>query len=177
MKVFLLSLVAPFVAVILAYLLLRSRAPKWPPDGAPPLPASLWLSTGIILLASGVVHWSLVAVRNDRPTQARIAMILAVLAGFGFLATQCVAWADLVEMHLLKDPELHMFSSTFYILTGLHGLHVLGGLVLVVIVAVRTFLGCYWSLHHPGVLYNTMYWHFIDGVWIVLFVVLELGLR
>ena len=72
-------------------------------------------------------------------------------------------------------PKVKMFTATFYILTGLHALHVFGGLVLQAVVTTKGLLGRYWSYHHPGVLYSAMYWHFLDGMWLVLFGVLWLG--
>ena len=173
MRIFIASLVMPFVACILGYLSLRGQADVWPPAGAPELPPILWVSTALILITGALVHWAMVSVRNDREGQTRIALALVLVFGTAFMLCQMSAWADLVEAH--EIPKVKMFTATFYILTGLHALHVFGGLVLQAVVTTKGLLGRYWSYHHPGVLYSAMYWHFLDGMWLVLFGVLWLG--
>jgi cytochrome c oxidase subunit 3 len=76
-------------------------------------------------------------------------------------------------MHV--TPSANLYGFTFYMLTGLHAAHVIGGLALLAIVTVRAFCGRYSANAHAGVLYSTMYWHFLDGVWLVMFAVMLLG--
>lgn len=173
MRIFITSLAMPFGACILGYLSLRSQAPQWPPPDAPVLPEVLWISTSLILVTSILVHWAKVAVRNDRDFQTRIALVSVLVVGGLFLLCQWSAWSDLLHAHEL--PGLRMFTGTFYILTGLHGLHVIGGLAMQLVVTTKGLLGRYWSFHHPGVTYSAMYWHFLDGMWLLLFVVLLVG--
>jgi heme/copper-type cytochrome/quinol oxidase subunit 3 len=63
---------------------------------------------------------------------------------------------------------------TFYLLTGLHALHVIGGMVLLGAVTAKAFAGRYSATYHPGVTYAAMYWHFLDVVWLVMFVLIFL---
>jgi len=67
------------------------------------------------------------------------------------------------------------FASAFFTMTGFHGLHVLGGLILLTIVLYRAARGQFSSQHHVGVAAVTLYWHFVDVVWIFLFGILYLG--
>ncbi len=175
LRIFLLSLVAPFVAVVLAYLLLRSKVEPWPPEGAPGFPQLLWFSTLLILLVSATSQLALKGVRKDSEPQLRWSMVSATVLAIGFFSTQIIAWSDLWSLHESTEPRLRLFSNTFFILTGFHALHVILGVGLSIWVTVRSFQRRYWSYHHPGVRYHAMVWHFLDGLWIFLFVVLWFG--
>ena len=67
---------------------------------------------------------------------------------------------------------LYMF--TFYVLTALHALHILGGLIFLATVTAKSFAGRYSPDYHPGVTYAAMYWHFLDVVWLIMFVLIFL---
>ncbi|MFH0982206.1 MAG: cytochrome c oxidase subunit 3 [Planctomycetota bacterium] len=67
-----------------------------------------------------------------------------------------------------------MYMFSFYLLTGLHGAHVIGGLVPLTVVTTKAFRGRYTRDYYPGVKYVAMYWHFLDVVWLVMFVVIFL---
>jgi len=67
------------------------------------------------------------------------------------------------------------FASAFFVMTGFHGAHVLGGLVLLTIILYRATRGQFSPQHHVGVAAVTLYWHFVDVVWIFLFGILYLG--
>ncbi len=101
------------------------------------------------------------------------ALFLTAGLGVGFMVCQGFAWERLLHIHLL--PGLRHYALTFYMLTGLHAIHVVGGLLLMGWVIVQAHRGRYWSYHHPGILYNTMYWHFLGVAWVLLFGVLVVG--
>ncbi|HYM15144.1 MAG TPA: cytochrome c oxidase subunit 3, partial [Dehalococcoidia bacterium] len=67
------------------------------------------------------------------------------------------------------------FASAFFIMTGFHGAHVLGGLILLTLILFRAARGQFSSRHHVGVAAVTLYWHFVDVVWFFLFTILYLG--
>jgi heme/copper-type cytochrome/quinol oxidase subunit 3 len=67
------------------------------------------------------------------------------------------------------------FASAFFTLTGFHGAHVLGGLVLLILILFRAYRGQFSSRHHVAVNAVTLYWHFVDVVWFFLFGILYLG--
>lgn len=172
MMVFLLSLSVLFLASIIGYLVVRSRAAEWPPPGSPKLPAGLWVSTVIILLSSGTIQAALHSVRRNRLGALIGLMLITVLLAVVFLVSQAVNWAWLMGIQATTQAELYLF--TFYLLTGLHAAHVIGGVVLLAVVNAKTFRGAYSPQYHPGVRYAAMYWHFLDGVWLVMFVLLFL---
>ena len=172
-KLLVLALSMLFAATILAYILIRARAPAWPPPGMPRLPGTLWVST-LIMLASSVPMQSAVrAARAGRQGALRASMLLTTALGVAFLVSQTINWFALVAVHLTARTNLYGF--TFYILTGVHAAHVVGGLVPLAVVTTRAFAGRYSAEFHPGVEYTAIYWHFLDVVWLIMFAVLTLG--
>jgi len=172
MRLFLLSLGVLFAASLVGYLAVRMMSPQWRPADAPGLPNLLWISSGVILVASASMQWALVCVRNDRQAAFRAAMLITCILAIGFLLSQTLAWITLIDERL--DLE-HLYAFTFYMLTGLHAAHVVGGLTALLIVARRGMLGIYDAEDHRAVHYTAMYWHFLGAVWIVLYGTLLLG--
>ena len=173
MTLFLVSLSILFAASLAGYLVVRARAVAWPPPDMPRLPAGLWVSTIIILVSSGTIQFALASARRDRAGALIGAMLITTLLGVVFLFSQAVNWGWLIWIQH-ATPRSGMYLFTFYALTGLHALHVIGGLVLLTVVTARAFRGRYSSAFHPGVRYSAMYWHFLDVVWLVMFVLLFL---
>lgn len=172
---FLAALTMLFGATIAGYLFLRNQVEIWPPPNSPPMPiGGLWLSTLILLLASVTVHWALRAIRWDRQTHVRIGLVCTIVLGTLFLASQGRNWEQIRQVVVPLESQAHLYVSIFYILTGTHALHVVGGLILLSIVAFKAFHGVYTSTYHPGIRYSMMYWHFLDAVWLILFVLLFL---
>ena len=170
MWVFLATLTVLFVASIVGYLVVRLRATDWPPPGMPRLPAGLWLATIVLLAGSVTIHRALRAIRvGDRAVSTRWLQATLALA-FVFLFVQSWNWWGLIRLHMTAASNLYAF--TFFMLTGLHAAHVIGGIALLVIVLVRCLRGRYGSDHHGGVTYAAMYWHFLDAIWLVLFAVM-----
>ena len=171
MVVFLAALAVLFLASIVGYLLVRLQAKDWPPPGMPRLPSGLWAATIAIVACSATVHRALKSVRLGQTTAAVRWLQATLVLGVVFLSVQAFNWWRLIALDIgLKTKNLYAF--TFYMLTGLHAAHVVGGLVLLGVVTWRAARGRYGSGHHPGVTYAAMYWHFLDAVWLVLFAVL-----
>ena len=170
MRLLVLALSMLFAASLVAYGLIRSRAAVWPPAGMPRLPGTLWISTLLILASSVTMQAAVRAARAGRAGALRTGMLLTTLLGVLFLVSQTLSWFALVAAHLTAKTNLYGF--TFYILTGLHAAHVLGGLIPLAAVTARAFRGRYSAAFHPGVEYCAIYWHFLDAVWVVMFAIL-----
>ena len=170
MSIFLGSLTVLFVASIVGYLMVRLKAQAWPPPGMPRLPNGLVIATVILLACSVTVHLALASVRRGRTKAMTHWLQASFLLGLGFLVVQMWNWWGLVALNLTAGSNLYAF--TFYMLTGLHALHVIGGLIQLGVVNVKAVRGRYGSGYHPGVQYAVMYWHFLDAVWLVLFLVM-----
>nr|PZN23364.1 MAG: cytochrome oxidase subunit III [Pseudomonadota bacterium] len=171
--VFFASLTMFFAAGIVAYVITRSQSTNWRIETTPRSPAGLWLSTALVVSISAVLESARRAVRTNRPrTTVRYLAAGGALA-LAFLAAQAANWRDLAALELRStSPSLFVFS--FYLLTGLHAAHVVGGLVPLGIVLARTKRGEYSSSRHEGVSLCVEYWHFLAAIWVVLFAVLRL---
>lgn len=170
MWIFLATLAVLFVAAIVGYLFVRLKAADWPPPGMPRLPAGLWLASFVLLAASAAIHSSLRTIRMDERTASTRWLSITLGLGIAFLAVQSWNWWGLIRLHLTAGSNLYAF--TFFMLTGLHAAHVIGGIALLAVVLSRARRGRYGSGHHPGVTYAAMYVHFLDAIWLLLFAVM-----
>ncbi len=170
MKLLILALSMLFAASIFGYLVIRAHATVWPPPGVPRLPGTLWISTLIILISSVAMEVAVRAAKSDRQGALRTGMLLTSLLGAAFLVSQTLNWFALVAANLTAKTNLYGF--TFYLLTGLHAAHVVGGLVPLAVVTARAFQGRYSPVALAGVVYTAVYWHFLTAVWVVLFAIL-----
>ncbi|MBP1621301.1 MAG: heme-copper oxidase subunit [Acidobacteria bacterium] len=173
MRLLIASLAVLFASTITGYLVVRTRAEVWPPVGMPSLPSGLWLSTVLIVLSSLTIQWAVAGIRRDRQQPLRLGLLATLVLGLAFLASQTVNWFGLVAADV--RPGANLYAFTFFVLTWLHALHVVGGLVPLAVVTTRAWRGGYSAGFHPGVEYTAMYWHFLDVVWLILFAVLYLG--
>lgn len=170
MLVFLFSLTMFFAASVVGYLVIRNLHKPWPPPGFPPLPKSLWLSTLAILASSVTIQRALNAARRGEPRAMMAGLIGTFAIGLAFLGLQTYAWFQVFQ----HAERLGAYLKMFYVLSGLHAAHVIGGLISLGAVVRRARAGVYGPSRHPGVLYSAMYWHFLDAVWCALFTVVYL---
>jgi cytochrome c oxidase subunit 3 len=175
MIAFLGSELATFGAVFTYYFYIRSG--PWNPEalGLPDLVGSLVLANTALLVASSfTLHWAHVAIRNENRRNFVLGMAVTLLLGVVFIAGQVYEYYEfIVEKGFTITSGI--FASAFFGLTGLHGLHVSLGAVLLGIVFVRAVAGQYSAERHTSVSTVSMYWHFVDVVWIFLVVVLYVG--
>jgi len=172
MRLFLSSLAVLFAAGLVAFWVVRVRAMYWPPAGAPALPRMLLLSTALAAAVSGAAQAALVAIRRGNEPGLRRWLAAALLLALAFLGCQAVAWVGFFDRATF---ERHLYGFTFYALTGLHALHVLGGLVALAVVVVRARLGAYSWAQHAAVRSTAAYWHFLGAVWLAIYATLALA--
>lgn len=184
MMLFIVSEAIIFGSLFAQYFYSRFQGPTWPPEGFDRVPAApLALILTAILAASGfTAHWAQTAQRRgDRDTTtAWLAVTLAL--GVVFLAGQAFEYANLLTGYDPFTGKAHppfglnsgIYGSVFYTLTGLHGLHVTGGLVALGVVLARSLMGHFTPRNHFGLEGTILYWHFVDVVWFFLYVVLYL---
>jgi cytochrome c oxidase subunit 3 len=170
MWVFLATLTVLFLAAIVGYLVVRLKATDWPPPGMPRLPAGLWLATTVLLAGSVTIHLALRAIRDGQHTASTRWLAVTTALAFAFLSAQLWNWWGLIRVRVTAASNLYAF--TFFMLTGLHAAHVIGGVVLLAVVLARSLRGRYGSGAYSGITYAAMYWHFLDAIWLLLFAVL-----
>ena len=174
MIAFLGSELGTFGALFGYYFYIRAGA-TWPPAGLPELTSSLVLANTALLVASSfTLHWAEVSLRNDNRRSFILGLLSTLVLGTVFIGGQILEYYEFIieKGFTLTDG---LFASAFFGLTGLHGLHVTLGAVLIGIVFVRALRGQYSAERHVSVTTASMYWHFVDAVWIFLVVVLYFG--
>lgn len=153
--------------LFLAAYVMRMDGGDWTPIA---LPWQLWLSTALLVLASLVLHRAAGAAGAAQAEAARTALWAGGVLAFAFLAVQAWAWTALRAAQVM--PVGNPAASFFFLLTALHGLHVLGGLVgwavaLRALARAPQTQAAAWRLGLCA-----RYWHFLLAVWVVLFAAL-----
>jgi cytochrome c oxidase subunit 3 len=179
MWIFLVSEVLFFAALFTLYGAYRFAHPAAFADGV--RHTDLFLGTAntyVLLTASFLVAVALHAVRHDRSGRAAALMAGAALLGVAFLVLKGLEYAHHFQEGLypgfyldapgLPEPGFRVFFSLYYGMTGLHALHVLGGIVVLSWVAWRAHRGAYNRVYHTPLELGGMYWHFVDIVWLFL---------
>ena len=164
-KLAILSEVTLFGALFATYFVIRSESPGWPPTGLERPELLLpGLNTLLLVTSSVTMQWAVRSARGGDRSRILRWLGLTLLLGGIFITIQGYEFAS--NGFGLSNG---IFGSTFYILTGFHGAHVLAGLCLIAIVANRARLGLVSAEHHTAVEGISYYWHFVDVVWIFLF--------
>ena len=161
-----LSEVMLFGALFAAYFVIRGASPGWPPAGHVERPELVLPGFNTLLLVTSSVTMQL-AVRSARVgDRSRLLrwLVLTLLLGAIFIGIQGYEFSSNGF-----GLDAGTFGSTFYILTGFHGAHVLAGAALIGVVANRARLGLVTAEHHTAVEATSYYWHFVDAVWLFLF--------
>jgi len=163
------SIVMFFMAMASAYIYLRANSNRWVPLH---LPWIIWVNTALLLLSSGAME--LARRRLALADVARFRKLWAVATTLGvlFLTGQLVAWRQFVLAGFYVSTN--QASSFFYIFTGLHGLHLLGGICALLYVSFRKFEKAKVSRTVAAEV-ASYYWHFMDGLWVFILALLYLG--
>ena len=165
------SMTVLFTASIIGFWFTRLTSPHYRAPGLPDLPVGLVLSTLLIGLTSLTIWQAQLAVkRNQLDALKRWLLAAGVLASL-FLLTQTANW---FAMRPPRD-ENSLYIATFFLLTGVHALHVLGGFVPLGFVIHHAARRQYSSSRHEGLSLCAQYWHYLGGVWLVLVAMLYLG--
>jgi len=165
------SIVMLFVALSSAYIVRSASGNDWHPIA---MPKVLWLSTAIILASSVTMEISRRALKRQEDRSYGSWLTLTVVLGLGFLASQLIAWRQLIRQGVYIASNPH--SSFFYLFTAAHGLHLLGGILALTYLLARTRqrrATIEGELRRVGAAEAaTIYWHFMDGLWVCLFLLL-----
>jgi len=166
--IFLLSESLMFGGLFATYLIMRGTTAEWPPEGTEVELLLPTLNTIILVSSSFVIHKGDVAIKNNDVKGLRLWYLATVVMGAIFLGGQAYEY-----LTLGYGLTTNTFANCFYLMTGFHGLHVFVGLLLILGVLWRSRREGHYSEHkHTGVEMAEIYWHFVDIIWIVLFVLL-----
>ena len=166
--IFLCSESVIFLAFFSGYAILRTSALDWLPPGVEGLE---WrkplLNTVVLLSSSGTIMLAEHFKAREKLWLFRGFWLLTMAMGAYFLVGQAVEWSG-----LSFGFSSGTFGGTFYLLTGFHGLHVATGILLMAIMLIKSFIPGNYSGGEQGVQATSLFWHFVDVIWVILFLLL-----
>ncbi len=160
-----------FTALTSSYIVRSASGNDWRPIA---MPRVLWISTALIVISSITMEVSRRSLKRQRNAGYGRWLMITVALGLAFLATQLLAWRQLVRqgVYMASNP----YNSFFYLFTAAHGLHLLGGILALGYLMMRTTRQrstVEGELRRAGAAdAATIYWHFMDGLWVALFLLL-----
>ena len=177
MRVMLVSITTLFVSLSIAYFA-RSRTPRfWQPVHVPQL---LWVSTALILISSVTLEMARRHFKDRELRRYADWLAATVLLGFAFLASQVLSLRSMINqgVYLRNNPN----SAMFFMITGLHAAHLLVGIVMLIVPLVLakrrpdSMLARFRVMNARNAV-ASLYWHCLGGLWVALFVVLQVVSR
>ena len=163
------SIVMFFMGMVAAFLFLRATSRQWVPLH---LPSIVWLNSAILITSSAIMEMARRRLGVADVPKFRKLWVAATVLGGLFLAGQLLAWRQMVSAGFYVATN--QATSFFYIFTGLHGLHLFGGICALLYVSLRRFERAAVSRAVAAEV-ASYYWHFMDGLWIFLLALLYLG--
>ncbi len=173
MWVFLAADAMSFGGLLAGYGALRAGAIDWP-NPSEVLGISLTAFMTFLLICSSLTMVkALSAIRHGNRAGMRNYLLLTILAGVIFLGLQAYEWNHLIHglgIGFASNPfGSHLFGTTFFAITGLHGAHVTAGVIYLMIIVINNMRGKYSADNFNGVELVGLYWHFVDLIWILVF--------
>jgi cytochrome c oxidase subunit III len=164
-----LAIVGSLFALLLSAYSMRTQMGEWRPA---PVPKLLWLNTGVLIASSCALQCAQIAARRGKMDGVRTGLFAGGVFAFVFLAGQLVAWRqlDAAGYYLTANPA----AAFFYLITGVHGLHLLGGLVALGRTMDRAWRAVTAGEVRLSVELCAIYWHFLLFVWLAFFSLLLL---
>jgi cytochrome c oxidase subunit III len=147
--------------------------PQWPTAG-PALPQDFspmhaWgipaINTLILLTSGATVTWAHWGLKNNNRSQLKLGLLLTILLGMTFIVLQAYEYVE--AAFTLKTG---VYGATFFMLTGFHGFHVTIGTIMLIVILARSMAGHFKPEHHFAFEAVSWYWHFVDVVWLLLFI-------
>jgi cytochrome c oxidase subunit III len=137
------------------------------------LPAPFWFSTGIILLSSLTMKLAMSAVKSGNYSGTSNYILITLLLGLVFAVLQFWGWSDMISQKIFfAGKSSNSAGSYMYVITGLHLAHLLGGLIALLVSYNKSLSLKYTVEKHAGLTLTSTYWHFLDILWVYLFLFL-----
>lgn len=135
-----------------------------------PMPSAFTISTFIIVASSLTFHYGLISIKKGNFAVAKISVLATLLLGFAFVVSQWMGWGYLYENGVIAVGSASTASSSFlYLLTALHVVHLIGGIISLLVVFVKLNRNKYSIEKYLGVQVSITYWHFLGGLWVYLY--------
>lgn len=158
-----LAVVGSLFALLISAYSMRNSMVDW---RELPLPRLLWFNTGVLVMSSVALQWALMAARRDDIDGLIVGLLIGGASATTFLAGQLLVWQQLnvAGYFVASNPA----NSFFYLITAVHGLHLMGGLVALGRTTAKVWRGAPMTQMRLSVELCTIYWHFLLLVWLVL---------
>ncbi|MFQ5814651.1 MAG: heme-copper oxidase subunit III [Anaerolineae bacterium] len=164
MALFIISEAFLFGSLFWTYYYLRDNTPVWPPEGVDLNTVLVSVNTAVLLSSSLTMLWAARAIRQGSREGLVAGLVATLLLGATFLSISVWEWS-----HQEFRPWDHAYGSIFYTLTGFHGAHVLGGLLILLVLLIRALRRRFSAQRYLAVEVGGLYWHFVDFIWIFVF--------
>lgn len=162
-----LSMVMTFAGLTSAYVVSTSR-PDWLSDFKMPLP--FFISTLLMILSSLTIHSAKTQIKKDNRSMTTIMLLSTLLLGIGFIMSQFYGFSEIINQgYYFTGSESTVTTSFLYIVTILHIAHLAGGMIALLIIIYNHFKQKYNSTQTTGIELGAIFWHFLDLLWILLF--------
>ena len=160
---FIVSIIMLFAAMTSAYLVRRAEGNWLEYD----IPVIFSYSSVVLIVSSITMHWAYIAAKKDKFNSLRIAITITFVLGAVFLYMQFQGWINLVQQNVffVGNPA----GSFMYIFTGLHGFHLISGLIVLVVALIAAFRFRIHAKSLNQIEIAAVYWHFLDILWLYLF--------
>lgn len=162
-----------FGASLVGYFITRGQSDNWHPTGSFELPSGLWVSSGLLITLSLVFRSADAALTRNNLDHFQRGLRVTLLLALLFLMAQTANWVSWIERST-PGALKNLYTYNFFLLTGLHALHVLGGLWPLAVVNYKAKQGQYSSSRREGVSLTRRYWDFLLLVWLVMAISLSL---
>lgn len=136
------------------------------------LPTIFWFNTAVIVTSSFTLHWALVSFKKFKYNAYRLAITLTTVLGITFIIGQYLGWEQLVNNGIYLDKSTH--GAFIYVISGAHAIHVLGGVIALVVITLLAFIKSYNPNKLLRVELISIYWHFVDVLWLYLFIFFQI---
>lgn len=175
MALFIASEIMLFGGLFAAYFYVRNQADTWPPESvehtvAKGLGAIL---TAVLISSSVAAHIGILGIKKGDRSQFKVGITVAIILGTIFISGQIYEWFALMDEGL--NAGTSVYGSTFYVITGFHGAHVIAGLLMLGVVLLRALWNDFTPGRHLFADAAVLYWHFVDVIWVFVFSILYLS--
>ena len=167
MWLFMITVVMIFASLTSGYIVRKAEG-NWVDFELPPI---FWVTTAILLLSSVTMHLAFLNAKKDNIVLVKGYMLITSLLGLSFLVAQYYSWVYLVGINVYFSGN-NVAGSFLYVLTGLHALHLISAIIFLLWITVDAYQ---YKVHTKNLLpieLCTTYWHFLDGMWVFLFLFL-----
>jgi heme/copper-type cytochrome/quinol oxidase subunit 3 len=163
-----------FTILLTSYWFLRFRhGPVWPPDGIKkPELLLVLIATPILLLSSAPMHWAELGIKRGRVWQLRLGLLITFLMGATFLSITAIEYVEKIKKF---TPTTDAYGTLYFSITGFHAFHVFVGLMMNLWLQYYAGRGRFDAAHYIPAEIITLYWHFVDAVWVFIFVIVYLS--